>query len=57
MSNIYIPTAPTEDPEQSAQRSFFVAVCDCDESSFVQGFGCIHTFHVAPIELVTGGES
>ena len=33
------------------RESFFVAVCDCDASSYVPGFGCVHPYHVAPESL------
>lgn len=43
----------TPEDREFARESFFVAVCDCDQSSYVQGFGCIHPYHVAP-ESVLG---
>ena len=57
MTNITIPTSPTEDFEPTARESFFVAVCDCDKDSFVRGFGCSHPFHVLPQSVFGGQES
>ncbi len=46
-----------KDFEPLARESFFVAVCDCDESSFVTNIGCSHPFHVAPQSVLgAGGE-
>ncbi|QNE37309.1 hypothetical protein [Leifsonia shinshuensis] len=53
-----ITTTATQQPkdfEQRAQESFFVALCDCDESSFVYGYGCIHPFHL--VTTSTSGAS
>jgi len=47
-----VPSTP-EDFEPIAQKSFFVAVCDCDESSFIVGFGCIHPYHVVPGSVIS----
>jgi hypothetical protein len=41
-----------KDFEPRARESFFVAVCDCDESSFVYDFGCSHPFHVVPLSAL-----
>jgi len=43
------------DFEPLARKSFFVAICDCDEGEFVAGFGCIHPFHVLPGSLIIEG--
>jgi hypothetical protein len=52
-----VDTPPSSAPEdrELAHESFFVAVCDCDEDSFVQGFGCIHPYHVAPSSVLNTG--
>lgn len=41
-----------KDFEPQARESFFVAVCDCDKSSFVYDFGCSHPYHVAPLSAL-----
>jgi len=42
----------SEDFELIARKSFFVAVCDCDETEFIAGYGCIHPFHVIPGSVI-----
>lgn len=45
-----VKSNPTRTPQDRDfdRESFFVAVCDCDASSFIAGFGRVHPYHVAP---------